>query len=80
MDIRENIIIMLRSKVSNKCTLKADFHEANKGPSINYVTLKLGKIDPPPPPVTPPSRMPKKMDAPLPVTSRFWDIFTSPNT
>ena len=36
------------------------------GPSINYVTLKSGKIDPPSPPVTPPSRMPKKMDAPPP--------------
>ena len=37
-----------------------------KGPSINYVTLKSGKIDSPLPPVTPPSRMPKKMDAPSP--------------
>ena len=49
-----------------------------KGSSINYVTLKSGKIDSPPPPVTPPSRMHKKLDAPLPATSRFWVIFTSP--
>ena len=43
---------------------RLEFIVLAKGPSINYVTLKSGKIDSQSPPVTPPSRMPKKMDAP----------------
>ena len=39
MDIRENIIIILCSKVSNKCALKADFHEVNKSLKLNISTF-----------------------------------------